>query len=176
MVFHWILNDSISPQVSRTLLSILTIFNYAVIWMVSTRPPTSKSSRPFNTLLVTVPKAASTIGIIVTFIFHSLSILLLLLLLLLLLCSLWIFTPSSADCLNESKSLQILQTLLSILADLKNSVFDSSFDFDGLCSSEDIKSFQSPYQAFGDRSKRTYYSWYHRHWHVPLLFQFSSKV
>ena len=37
--------------------------------MVSTRPPTSKSSRPFNKPLVTVPKAPITIGIIVTFIF-----------------------------------------------------------------------------------------------------------
>ena len=71
MVFHWRLSDSKSPQVSRTLLSILTIFNNAVVWMVSTRPPTSKSSRPFNNPLVTVPKASITIGIIVTFIFHS---------------------------------------------------------------------------------------------------------
>ena len=39
--------------------------------MVSTRSPTSKSSRPFNNPLVTVPKAPITIGIIVTFIFHS---------------------------------------------------------------------------------------------------------
>ena len=39
--------------------------------MVSTRPPTSKSSRPFNNPLVTVPKAPVTIGIIVTFMFHS---------------------------------------------------------------------------------------------------------
>ena len=39
--------------------------------MVSTRPPTSKSSRPFNTPLVTVPKAPITIGIIVTFMCHS---------------------------------------------------------------------------------------------------------
>ena len=39
--------------------------------MVSTRPPTSKSFRPFNNLLVTVPKAPITIGIIVTFMFHS---------------------------------------------------------------------------------------------------------
>ena len=59
--------------------------------MVSTWPPTCKSSRPFNNPLVTVPKAPITIGIIVTFMFHSffnslarsryLSILLLLLLL-----------------------------------------------------------------------------------------------
>ena len=71
MVFHWKLSDSKSPQVSRTLLSILTVFNNAVAWMVSNRPPTSKSSRPFNNLLVTVPKAPITIGIIVTFMFHS---------------------------------------------------------------------------------------------------------
>ena len=39
--------------------------------MVSTRPPTSKSSSPFNNPLVTVPKTQITIGIIVTFMFHS---------------------------------------------------------------------------------------------------------
>ena len=39
--------------------------------MVSSRPPTSKSSRPFNNPLVTVPKAPITNGIIVTFMFHS---------------------------------------------------------------------------------------------------------
>ena len=43
------------PQVSRTLLSILTVLNNAVVWMVSTRPPNSKSSGPFNNPLVTVP-------------------------------------------------------------------------------------------------------------------------
>ena len=42
-----------------------------LVWMVSTRPPTSKSSRPFNNPLVTVRKAPITIGIIVTFMFHS---------------------------------------------------------------------------------------------------------
>ena len=56
---------------SRTFLSILAVFNYAIVWMVSTRPPTSKSSRPFNNPLVTVPKAPITIGIIVTFMLHS---------------------------------------------------------------------------------------------------------
>ena len=71
MVFHWSLSDSKSPQVSRTLLSILAVFNNAVVWMVSTRPPTSKSSSPFNNPLVTVPKAPITIGIIVTCKFHS---------------------------------------------------------------------------------------------------------
>ena len=71
MVFHCILGDSKSPQVSRTLPSILVVFNNAVVWMVSTRPPTSKSSRPYNNPLVTVLKAPVTIGIIVTFMFHS---------------------------------------------------------------------------------------------------------
>ena len=71
MVFHWRLNDSKSPQVSRTRLSILAVFNNAVVWMVSTQPPTSKYSRPFNNPLVTVPKAPISIGIIVTFMFHS---------------------------------------------------------------------------------------------------------
>ena len=39
--------------------------------MVSTRPPTSKSSSPFSNPLVTVPNAPITIGIIVTSMFHS---------------------------------------------------------------------------------------------------------
>ena len=81
MVFHWSLSDSKSPQVSRTLLSILAVLSNAVVWMVSTRPPTSKSSSPFSNpkgllkgledLEVTVPNAPITIGIIVTCMFHS---------------------------------------------------------------------------------------------------------
>ena len=71
MFFQWRLSDSKSPLVSRTLLSILAVFYNAVVWMVSTRPPTSKSSRPFINPLVTVPKAPITFGIIVTFMFHS---------------------------------------------------------------------------------------------------------
>ena len=39
------------PQVSRTLLSILTVLNN-VVWMVYTRLPTSKSSIPFSNPLV----------------------------------------------------------------------------------------------------------------------------
>ena len=71
MVFHWRLSDSRSPQVSSTLLSILAVFNNAIVWMVSTQPPTSKSSRLFHNPLVIVPKAPITIGIIITFIFQS---------------------------------------------------------------------------------------------------------
>ena len=71
MVFHWNLSDSKSPQVSKTRLRILAVLRNAVIWIVSPRPPTSKSSRPFNKPLVIVPKATITIGTIVTFMFHS---------------------------------------------------------------------------------------------------------
>ena len=71
MVFHWSLSDSKSPQVSRTRLRILAVLSNAVVWIVSTRPPTSKISRPFNNPLFIVPIAPITIGTIVTFMFHS---------------------------------------------------------------------------------------------------------
>ena len=51
-----------------TLLSILAVLNNAVVWIVSTRPPISKSSSPFNNPSDTAPII---IGIIVTFKFHS---------------------------------------------------------------------------------------------------------
>ena len=76
MVFHRSLSDSKSPQVFRTPLSNLAVLNHAAIWMLSTSPPTSNSSSPFNNPLVTVPKALITIGIIVTMphsFFHSLA-------------------------------------------------------------------------------------------------------
>ena len=71
MVFHRSLSDSKSPQVSRTLLSILVVLYNDVVWIVSTRPPISKSPSPFNNPFDTVPKAPITFGIIVTFMFHS---------------------------------------------------------------------------------------------------------
>ena len=71
MVFQWSLSNSKSPQISRTFLSILAVLNHAVVWMVSTRPPTSKSSSPFSNPLVTVPNAPITSGINVTCMFHS---------------------------------------------------------------------------------------------------------
>ena len=71
MIFHWRFSDSKSPQVSRTLLSILVVFNNAVVWMVSSRAPTSKSCSPFNNPLVSVSKSPISIGIVVTFMFHS---------------------------------------------------------------------------------------------------------
>ena len=71
MVFPWSLSDSKSPQVSRTLFSILAVLKNAIVWMVSTGPPTSKSSSLYSNPLITVPKAPITIGIIVTRMFHS---------------------------------------------------------------------------------------------------------
>ena len=71
MVFRRSLSDSKSPQVSRILLNILAILNDVVVWMVSTRPPTIKSSSPFRNPLVIIPNAPITVGIIVTCMFHS---------------------------------------------------------------------------------------------------------
>ena len=70
MIFHWSLSDSKSPQVSRTLLRILAVLSNAVVWIVSTRPPTFNSSRPFNNPLLIVPNAPIPIGTIVTFMFQ----------------------------------------------------------------------------------------------------------
>ena len=71
MVSHWSLIDSKSPQVSRTLLSILADLNNAVVWMVFTPLLISKSSSPCTNPLVTVPRVQITIGITVTFSFFS---------------------------------------------------------------------------------------------------------
>ena len=65
-----VLSDIKSSYVSRTLLSILVIHNNAVVWMVSSRPPTSKSFSPYNTPLTIVPNAPITIGITVICMFH----------------------------------------------------------------------------------------------------------
>ena len=71
MVFHWSLSDGKSLQVSRTCLRILAVLINAVIWIVFSRPPTFKSSRPFKNPLVIVPKAPISIGTLVTFMFRS---------------------------------------------------------------------------------------------------------
>ena len=62
---------SLQSELQQVSSSILAVRNNAVVWMVSTRPPTSKSSSPFSNPLVTVPNAPITIGIIVTCMFHS---------------------------------------------------------------------------------------------------------
>ena len=71
MILHWSFSDSKSPHVSRTRLRILAVLSDAVIWIVSTRLPTSKSSRPINNSLAVVRSAPITIGTILTFMFHG---------------------------------------------------------------------------------------------------------
>ena len=71
IVSHRSLSDSKSPQFSRTLLSILADLNNVVVWMVATRPLISKSTSPCTSPLVTLPRTLITIGITVTFKFHS---------------------------------------------------------------------------------------------------------
>ena len=70
-IFHQSLSDSQSPQVSRNFINILADLNNVVVWMVPTRPPTSNYPNPFIDPLVTVHRASITIGINVTFMFHS---------------------------------------------------------------------------------------------------------
>ena len=72
MVLHWCLSDSKSPQVFRTLLGILADLSNAVVWIVSTYNLISKSSSHFINHLGIVPSVPITIGITVTFMFHSL--------------------------------------------------------------------------------------------------------
>ena len=66
----WSQSDNKSPQVSKTILSILADINNIIHCMVSTRPLISKSSSCCTNLLVTVPSLLSTIGIIVIFMFQ----------------------------------------------------------------------------------------------------------
>ena len=71
MVFHWILSDRKSSQVSWTFLSFLAGNNNAVVWRVSTCHLISMSSSPGTNPLLTVPRAPIIYGITVTFIFHN---------------------------------------------------------------------------------------------------------
>ena len=66
--FHWSLSASKSPQMPETFLSILANLNNAEVWILSTCPHISKSSRPLTNLLGIVPSASITIGITVTLI------------------------------------------------------------------------------------------------------------
>ena len=69
MVSHWCLNDSLSPQVSWTFLSILADYNNAVVWMVSTCLLISMSFCPFINHFGTVRTTPITTGISVAFMF-----------------------------------------------------------------------------------------------------------
>ena len=70
MVFHRSLNNSQSPQVSRTLLSILVASSNAASWMVLILSLISSSWSLFFRFLRTIAKARITIGITVTFMHH----------------------------------------------------------------------------------------------------------
>ena len=48
MVFHWSRRNSKSLQLSRTFPSILIVFNYVVVWMISILPLTFSSSHLFS--------------------------------------------------------------------------------------------------------------------------------
>ena len=98
--FEWL-------QISRTLLRILAVLNNVVVWMVSTRPPTSKPSSPFSNPLDTVSNAPITISIIVTGMFHSffnsltrsryLSFIIIIIIIIIILLIWVFFTPALAD-------------------------------------------------------------------------------
>ena len=66
-----------------------------------------------------------------------------------------------------SMSLQVSTTLLSILTDLNNALI-------WMVSARALISKSSC--PFGDCTERINYHWYHRHFHVPRFFQFSSNV
>ena len=71
MVLYWNLSDSKSPQVSRTLFSILDDPKNAVFWTVSSCPFIFKSSSPFTNPTGNVPSTITTIRITVIFMLHS---------------------------------------------------------------------------------------------------------
>ena len=75
MSYQWLLSDNKSPQVFRTLLSILVYLNNGVVLMVSTSPLISMSSTPRINHLVTVSNAQITFSITVTFMFNGFSVL-----------------------------------------------------------------------------------------------------
>ena len=66
-----ILSDRKFHQLSMTLLSILVDLNYVAVWMVSNCFLISKSFSPCIYPLVTVPRAQISVGITISFMFHS---------------------------------------------------------------------------------------------------------
>ena len=71
MISHGSLSDNRFSQFSRTVLSILTDLNNALVWTVSICPLISMSSGSRINPFVTVPRAPITIVIIVIFLLHS---------------------------------------------------------------------------------------------------------
>ena len=71
MVSNWSLFESKSPQASRTLLSIRTGLNNAVVWMVTIRPPISNFPASFPSFGRSFQVLQITIGITATLMFDS---------------------------------------------------------------------------------------------------------
>ena len=71
VVFHWSLCNSKYPQVTTTLLADL---KNNVVWMVSIFPPISNCSNRLSNTFETFPSAPTRIGITITYIFHSFSL------------------------------------------------------------------------------------------------------
>ena len=187
IVFHRIFNYSKSPQISRTLLSILEDLNNAVFWMVSTCPVISKSFSPFTNPLVTVLRAPIIIGIYVTFMFISFFNFLVD----------WLrvgdpfvcqyyyyyyyFTPWEffTSALADGFSLEFERRHVS------SNLLDSS-QYSGrsqqCCCLESLHPsryfhvLQSQFQSFGDCTKSTNYIWYNCHIHVPIAGTSKSTI
>ena len=70
-VSHWSSSNLKSPQICRTLLSILADFNNTVVLIIAVRPLISNSSSPFINPLVSVSSEPITIGITVTYMCDS---------------------------------------------------------------------------------------------------------
>ena len=71
MVSHWSFGDSKSPQVSRTLLSIMTDLNNVLVKMVSSCSSYFQVFHSFYQSFMDCPSAPTTIGITVTFMLYS---------------------------------------------------------------------------------------------------------
>ena len=71
MFFHWSLSDSKFPQISRTLLSIRTDLNCAMVYMVLILPLISSSLSLLSRSVRSLPKLSTIIDIPVTFMFYN---------------------------------------------------------------------------------------------------------
>ena len=194
MVSHWSLNDSKSPQVFRTLLSIVTDLNNTLDWMISICLPISNSYSPlskplgqfelpqlqlvslspswFKIFLVLWPGLGNCVSLY--FLWFSV-------------CvprwqkiylttnSLFVVTSSKSGILIKIRSfvcISICQGSLSItiLADHNHAVVWLVSIFLRFPTLPDL------FQAFVNRSKRPNYNWYPCHLHASQRFHFSSKV
>ena len=182
MVSHWNLSDSKSPQVSKTLLTILADLNNAEVWIVSTWPLISISSSPCTNPFGAVQSELITIGITVTFVFHSFSVLY---------TGLgyyyyyhyffFFFTPWEFFTSAVADGLPLEFEWLQVSSSLQDSSHYSGrsqhcCSLDSFHSSRYFQVLQRLYQSFGDCSKITNYNWYKRHFRVQQFFQFPSKV